>query len=106
MNGQTASNNLQVARVFAGEATNIEASAMQQRDYKPPAFIFALPKFEIPLPATLPLTANVKDYAPLLNGRNKHYAPSYKSFKVPAFENMRLVFKDQQYQDGWVLVND
>ena len=104
LNGETASNNLQVPRVFSGGETNLEASARQQRDFKPPALLWTMPKFKMPLPATLTMQDKPEVYAPFLDGR--HYNPVYNTIKVPYMEGWMLKLRDQQIQTGWVLVND
>jgi hypothetical protein len=40
LTGETASNNYNVAKVFAGENANKEASAQFQRTFKPPSVVF------------------------------------------------------------------
>jgi hypothetical protein len=40
LTGETASNNYNVAKIFAGESANVEASAQKQNDYKPPTPLF------------------------------------------------------------------
>jgi hypothetical protein len=40
LTGETASDNRNVAKVFAGENANADASAQMQRDFKPPSLIF------------------------------------------------------------------
>jgi len=103
LTGETASNNSQVPRVFADGQTNAEASAQQQRDYKPPALLWAMPKFKMPLPATLTMQDRPEVYAPFLDGRK--YNPVYNTIKVPYMDGGWMVkLRDQQIQTGWVLV--
>lgn len=47
LTGETASNNYNVARIFAGENANKEASAQRQTDYLPPTKIMPPPILKV-----------------------------------------------------------
>ena len=102
LNGQTASNNSQVPRVFAGGQTNIESSARQQTDFKPPAMLWDMPKFKMPLPPTLTMQDKPEVYAPFLDGRQ--YLPVYSTITIPYMEGWAMKTREQKFQTGWVLV--
>ena len=61
LTGETASNNYNVAKVFAGESTNKEASAQRQTDYKPPSVI---------MPPMIPKIRQVPNMVKMLEWRD------------------------------------